>query len=204
MDESGLDTRIATIDDLETLTETITLAFAADPVWGPAMAPSVDGPDHRADIWRGQLEAALRFPWTWLAHEGGAVSVWIPPGGTEMSPEQEDPWLRRVIGLLGTAADDYVDTLGRFEEAHPHHEPHYYLSLLATHPDHRGKGLGMALLADNLARIDAEGMPAYLESTNPANDRRYRSVGFEPIGSFVTRYERAVVTTMWRTARPKG
>jgi hypothetical protein len=31
----------------------------------------------------------------------------------------------------------------------------------------------MALLAANLAQLDELGMPAYLESSNRANDRRY-------------------------------
>jgi len=40
----------------------------------------------------------------------------------------------------------------------------------------------MRLLAATLSRVDALGAPAYLESTNPANDKRYQSVGFEPRG----------------------
>ena len=36
----------------------------------------------------------------------------------------------------------------------------------------------MALLAHTLSAVDAAGMPAYLESTNPANDARYERVGF--------------------------
>jgi hypothetical protein len=42
---------------------------------------------------------------------------------------------------------------------------------------------------------------AYLESTNPVNDRRYISVGFEPVGSFRTMDEERVITRMWRPAR---
>jgi hypothetical protein len=57
----------------------------------------------------------------------------------------------------------------------------------------------MALLRENLKLVDAERLPAYLESTNPANDKRYESVGFEKIGSFTTPYG-AVVSTMWRSA----
>jgi ribosomal protein S18 acetylase RimI-like enzyme len=30
---------------------------------------------------------------------------------------------------------------------HPREPPHYYLTLLGTHPDHRGKGIGMRLEA---------------------------------------------------------
>jgi hypothetical protein len=35
----------------------------------------------------------------------------------------------------------------------------------------------MALLSHTLAELDANGHAAYLESTNPANLDRYRSVG---------------------------
>lgn len=74
------------------------------------------------------------------------------------------------------------------------------MDLLATHPDHRGKGLGMALLADNLTRIDVEAMPAYLESSNSANDPRYERQGFSKVGSFTRPDEHATVSTMWRDA----
>ena len=56
----------------------------------------------------------------------------------------------------------------------------------------------MALLADNLARIDAEGRPCYLESTNPVNLDRYRSVGFADHGEFSLPDGGPTVTTMWR------
>ena len=60
----------------------------------------------------------------------------------------------------------------------------------------------MALLADNLARVDADGMPAYLESTNPVNLARYRSVGFVDADRFALPDGGPVVTTMWREPRP--
>jgi predicted GNAT family acetyltransferase len=59
----------------------------------------------------------------------------------------------------------------------------------------------MALLAADLDRLDALRLPAYLESTNPANDRRYQGVGFEPVGQFRTVDDQRVITTMWRAAR---
>ena len=46
----------------------------------------------------------------------------------------------------------------------------------------------------------AEGMPAYLESTNPANNQRYMRHGFEPAGT-VQLANGHIVTTMWREAR---
>jgi hypothetical protein len=56
----------------------------------------------------------------------------------------------------------------------------------------------MELLRANLATIDSEGMPAYLESSNPANDARYESLGFEPRSAFSTPDGEHSVTTMWR------
>ena len=59
----------------------------------------------------------------------------------------------------------------------------------------------MGLLAESLRRIDALGMPSYLESTNPANNRRYESVGFAEIGTFAMPGDGPSVTRMWRATR---
>jgi hypothetical protein len=56
----------------------------------------------------------------------------------------------------------------------------------------------MSLLEDNLAAIDAEGMPAYLESSNSANDSRYERRGFRRIGEFERPDGQAAIATMWR------
>ena len=40
----------------------------------------------------------------------------------------------------------------------------------------------MWLLAHDLELIYAEHLPAYLECSNPANDRQYARLGFEPVG----------------------
>ena len=59
----------------------------------------------------------------------------------------------------------------------------------------------MAMLAENLERIDGEGMPAYLESSNPANNHRYERLGFRAIGEFHPPGGNTPVTTIWRNAR---
>ena len=56
----------------------------------------------------------------------------------------------------------------------------------------------MSLLAEGLARIDAEGAAAYLESSNAANDHRYERHGFVRVGQFTRPDERVSVSTMWR------
>jgi L-amino acid N-acyltransferase YncA len=71
-------------------------------------------------------------------------------------------------------------------------------------PDHRGQGRGQQLLAESLALWDAEGMPAYLESTNAANDHRYVRAGFRPDGGFRAVRDDTWVTAMWRPAGSLG
>jgi GNAT superfamily N-acetyltransferase len=183
--------------DLEQAVDTIAVAFYNDPTWSWAFPDAA----LRRRWWLFCIENALRYPWTFKIEGYEAVSVWIPPSGGEFSPEAE----RRIPGVLselvGDRADAVTELLQRFEVSHPRTEPHYYLSLLGTHVAHRGLGLGMALLRENLARIDREGMPAYLESSNPANDHRYEAAGFVPIVTFNAPGGGPRVTGMWRARR---
>ena len=192
--------RRASAADIDLVTAIITLAFAHDPLWAHAMARPDGGTAHHAAFWRLFAQGALRYPCTWLTSGGEATSIWIPPGGTEMTPEQEQHLADLAADHLGPAADDYLELLSRFGAAHPRAEPHYYLTLLGTHPDHRGRGIGMRLLAHDLEQVDAEQLPAYLESSNPANNRRYASVGFEPHAEFRYPGGGPAVTTMLRPA----
>jgi len=187
--------------DIPAVVETITEAFQLDPVWGWAFPDALARPAHYRQWWTLLIASALRYDWTWLADEGGAVAVWIPPGGAELTDEEEalvEPLLR---SLVGSWADVVLEGLHRFDTAHPKQEPHYYLSLLGTRDDRRGEGIGMALLNECLAVIDAEHAPAYLESSNPLNNRRYEKAGFAVTGTFAMPGGGPVVTRMWRAAR---
>jgi GNAT superfamily N-acetyltransferase len=186
--------RVATASDVPAVTATLTAAFAGDPLWRWAF-PDLDDLE---EMWRISVTSALRYPCLRMFDDATAVAVWIPPGGTELTEQEEADLGPMLRSRIGDRADAVLELIDRFEQAHPPDPPHYYLSLLGTHPEHRGKGLGMALLAENLASIDAEGMPAYLESSNPANDARYAGVGFRRIGAFTTPDGARTVTTMWR------
>jgi GNAT superfamily N-acetyltransferase len=129
------------------------------------------------------------------------ASLWIPPGERELSDEDEARLEPLVRELVGSHADDVLALLERFDTNHPRHEPHFYLSLLGTHPDHRGRGKGMGLLAANLAAIDNMSLPVYLESSNRANDHRYERLGFVAVGEFAAPSGGPTVGCMWRDPR---
>lgn len=164
------------------------------------MAAPSGSTDHHAAFWRVFVDGALRYPETWITARGEATSIWIPPNGTEMTAEQEERLERLAARHLGDQAGSYLELLARFDANHPRDEPHFYLSLLGTHPDLRGQGVGMRLLAHDLELIDGQRAPAYLESSNPANDHRYARLGFVPIGEFSYPGDGPKVTTMWRNA----
>jgi GNAT superfamily N-acetyltransferase len=192
--------RPATPADVDAITAAFTTAFFHDPVWGPVFPDESRRAAQSAVMWRVYAAAALRYPWTFVTPGVESAAVWIPPGGEELTAEEA----RRLSELIGQVAGPEAAAAAseieeRFAAAHPA-GPFFHLTILATHASHRGKGLGMALLAETLTRVDALGAAAYLESTNPVNNERYQNAGFEPRAE-ITMPSGRTVTTMWRPAR---
>jgi len=178
----------------------LTSAFYDDPVWGRWTFPDEASRAERLyELMHFWTLAAVRHPWVWMTEHAQAVAVWLPPGEPEMTIEQEEVFGSLLINLLGPRADALNALFDRFAARHPM-KPHYYLSLWATHRNQAGLGLGTALIHENLARIDEERMPAYLESTNPANLPRYEKLGFRRRVDFCFG-SGPLITTMWREAR---
>ena len=176
-------------------------AFYADPLWSWAFPDDVRRREQHRVLWRLMVEGAIRYPWTWITAGGSATSLWIPPGGTELSDEAAAGLESLLVDLLGDGAARVLAAMDALEDAHPRDTPHFYLSLLGTDPAQRGHGYGLGLLADNLREIDARGMPAYLESSNPANVPLYARHGFVPVG-VATPSGGPEVVTMWRDPVP--
>jgi GNAT superfamily N-acetyltransferase len=194
---------VATPSDVDSITETITLAFLHDPVWGPALRRPDGATAHLRPVWRLFVEGSMRNGGQYLTLGATAIASWTPPGENELSKEQED----RIVEILTEALepgdmDALLELFARFDAAHPHDQPHAYLGFLATHPDHRGHGIAQQLLAENLKELDARGVPAYLESTNPVNNHRYERLGFRPVTTFESVRDAAPITTMWREPEP--
>jgi GNAT superfamily N-acetyltransferase len=193
--------RAATSKDVPAVAACLASAFFEDPVWGWWTFPEeATRYDHVYELMRFWTAAAARYPWVRMTDNAEAAAVWIPPGKPEMIKEEEERFSTLIADLLGQRAGELNELFQRFEEHHPAEPPHYYLSLWGTHRDHAGRGIGTALIRGNLARIDEEGMPAYLESTNAANIPRYEALGFARVGEFASGGGPAI-TTMWREPR---
>jgi GNAT superfamily N-acetyltransferase len=193
--------RLATDRDLDAVVDTIAVAFHNDPVWSWAFPDAHERPAQFRQWWPLFIRGAIPQGFTWMMPRAESVSVWIRPNLAELTDEALARIPPTLDELLGVRAPTVLEGLLLFDDAHPHDEPHYYLSFVATHDDHRGHGIAEQLLAQNLAQVDVEHVPAYLESSNPKNLERYGRLGFVPRDEFTLPDNGPTVTTMWRPAR---
>lgn len=94
-----------------------------------------------------------------------------------------------------------IRTGNAMDEQHPHF-PHAYLFSIGVRPASQGKGLGRKLIQPVLDACDREGLPAYLENSNPANHGFYSSCGFEAQGVIRPEPNSPPLVPMVRQPRP--
>jgi ribosomal protein S18 acetylase RimI-like enzyme len=192
---------VASPSDLPAIDACLTSAFFEDPLWGTWAFPDIASRQERLRrLMHAWSSAALCHPWAWVSENTAALALWLPPGEPEMTAAQETAFQQLILDLFGRRADELNELFNLFDQHHPREEPHYYLSLWATHRDHAGRGLGGALIRENLALIDSERMPAYVESSNPVNVPLYEALGFRRRAQFGVA-SGPVITTLWREAR---
>ena len=178
------DIRLATVDDAAEATAILSDGFSADPVmvwmYGDEVSRALPV------MFRFMLgEALIPVGATYL--DDKCCAVWTPPG--------VDPWAsneelggRFLTTMTEAVSADALDRLMMLSDitdrVHPR-EPHWYLGLLATRRGAQGSGAGSRVLTRTLALVDAAGLPAYLESTNPRNVPFYERHGFAVTGEEV-------------------
>lgn len=173
--------RPAAAPDTAAIAAVLGRAFDDDPIWRWLL------PDDASRVRRltGVFEIMLRR--VHLPHgatetagrDAGveAAALWDPPGRWRMPVRVQAAQAVPLLRVLGARTPAALRTLGAMEKHHPR-EPHWYLAVLGTDPPAQGAGLGGALLRSRLDRCDAEGVPAYLESSKERNVPFYERFGF--------------------------
>ncbi|WP_194784769.1 GNAT family N-acetyltransferase [Actinomyces haliotis] len=125
------------------------------------------------------------------------VGVWICPTGTHVGLRGHARTLPRYVRALGLSGALRAARTDDVVAAHRPQRPSWYLKVLGVAPEHRGRGIGTALMRYRLAIIDAEDDDAYLESSTPESGRVYERLGFTPMRP-VEAWEGARPWAMWR------
>jgi GNAT superfamily N-acetyltransferase len=196
-----LDARHATDDDRAPILDTISQAFFEDPVWSWVFPDEDDRRAHYPTLWDLFLTAGLRNDSVYVAEGGAATTIWTPPGAPELTDDEEAALEQFFRDTCRDRINVVLEAVRSIDRAHPEDELHWYLGVVATHPDHAGRRLGVDLIAHQLRTVDEQHLPAYLESSNPANLERYRRLGFEPRDEFPLADDGPLLTTMWRRSR---
>ena len=193
--------RRANAEDADQLTRTLAAAFADDPVFSWLLPPRTRARERRMLTLFGALVGSyLPKGESHLAGGGDAVALWAPPGKWETPMSDIITQLGPFLGALRWRALHSLRTLLAVEAAHPREPQHWYLGFLGTIPSRQGQGLGAELLRSKLVEVDAAGLPAYLESSNPRNISLYRRHGFEVVQELPLPWGCPPVWRMWRAA----
>jgi ribosomal protein S18 acetylase RimI-like enzyme len=136
------------------------------------------------------------FVYTDEARSGAAI--WSPPRTWRTTPRQDlelasafahpRHWPRAPLVAYG---------LFGLERLHPPKPPHFYLATLGVAPAAQGRGLGSRLLQPVLELCDADGVPAYLESSKESNIAFYARHGFR-VAREISLPRGPTMWAMWR------
>jgi GNAT superfamily N-acetyltransferase len=206
---SAIDSRVTTIRaataaDRDELAKSLASAFSEDPLftWMTGAGPNQSIEPKLRIVFDAFLKLDLARPehLVFTDEERIGVAIWKAPNQWKTSTSDMLRALPAMLRGLGTKTPRMMGAFTAIEKVHPKEE-HYYLEALGTHQDMQSKGVGSTVIRAMLDRCDAEGMPAYLESSNLRNVPFYARHGFEATGEVVVGKGAPTVTAMWREPR---
>ena len=170
--------RIADRSDAAPVLAGLTLGFAADPFMRwlyPDPSAFLTHFPRVMDLFGG---GAFDHGSAYRNGDFTAGALWLSPG---VHPDEDN----LVAHFEATVAPEkHAALFATFEQMDRYHpdEPCWHLAFIAVDPARQGKGLEAGLLQESLVGCDRDGLPAYLESTNPMNLSLYKRFGFEEMG----------------------
>jgi ribosomal protein S18 acetylase RimI-like enzyme len=126
------------------------------------------------------LPPAQQHGLVWAARCAGTpdgVLIANPPGTYPFPRPGAWSLLRAIVKQGPGVVSRWAEVFRTLDAAHPVTH-HWYLATLGIAPAAQRRGLGRALLEAFVARVDADGLPAWLETDRERNVRFYEAAGF--------------------------
>ncbi len=154
------------------------MAFGSDPVMRWLYPDPHDYIQHYPRFVMAFGGPAFEHGTAYVGDEFGGVALWIPVGVYSDADAVEALFRETLAEPVQGEVFSILEQMDRYHIK----DPHWYLSIIGVDPAHQGKGIGSALLRHSLEPCDEQGLPAYLESSNPANVPLFQRHGFEVLG----------------------
>jgi ribosomal protein S18 acetylase RimI-like enzyme len=195
--------RAARKSDLPALIGLLCRAFDADPVTNWVLRQDEHRVAALASYFRLSLELTVPHGCVFITEDRLGTAAWAPPGKWKEGRIRQIWRLPSFLHAVSLRrAPRVLPAVVALDAKHPT-VPHYYLFELAVEPSHQGRGIGGALLRHGLERCDREGMPAYLESSNPRNNPLYERHGFKVVERYILGGDGPPIWLMWREPVPR-
>ncbi len=194
--------RAAVPEDRDRLTAALADAFSTDPILSWMFGADPVAPARITRLFDIVLAEEFRKPARLVETTGDAsgAAIWLDVGDSGMSNADIARNAPRMLSLFRTKMPRVLRLMTAMDSAHPK-EPHRYLYFVGVRKAAQGTGVGASLLASVLDRCDAEGLPAYLENSNPANTAFYARLGFVERGQVKLPDGAPPMVPMWRKPR---
>ncbi len=173
------DIRVAGNSDAVNAMGLIMLAFSSDPVARWVYPEPADYLRYFPSFIKAFAGNAFERGMALTTPDFSGAALWLGPG-----VHSDDETLEALVQNSTTpeVRKDLLQVMEAMETYHPD-EPHWYLPMIGVDPRQQNRGIGSDLMKHALDRCDAEGLPAYLESSNPRNISLYERYGFVSLGS---------------------
>lgn len=194
--------RPATPADRGALAASHASAFSEDPLFGWIVGPGASLEDRMRVFFDTFLKINLAKPdhLVFVSEDATGAAVWQPVGKWKVPASELLRAVPAMMRAFRLRVPTMMSALTAIEKVHPKEE-HYYLEVLGTRQDRQSKGVGSSVISTVLERCDEEGMPAYLESSNPRNIPFYARHAFEIREEISCGKGAPTVTAMWREPR---
>lgn len=198
MTENNSDFYQATTHNKANIIDTLTLAFAEDPLLSHVIGKA----KNRQAASNAYFDLCFESCSMRLSRrDHKAAALWLMPGVHVGFWDHMKflPTIVRVLGLSGVPRA--VRTLAALDKVHPTDQPHYYLWAVGVHPSLQGQDIGSQIIQPTLSECDAKQIGVYLETSNPRNLPWYQKLGFEIRNETKPLADAPVFWSMWRAPR---